>query len=201
MSNLRLKKLDFLLQMALCRYVFDEDRLDATGSADNMAAYFAAVMPYLQNRMVANNALDVYRQYVIKNEGRLEESESLSPEGDAIFERIIAPYKDNGLYVHFWGMSCGPCRVNMLDEREKVEEMKDKPVRFLYIADEADRPIAVAEQWMKENNIKGEHIFVSHEEWKHLAAKFQFSAIPFATFVDKDGKLTTAKELDREYRF
>ena len=187
--------------MALCRYVFDEDRLDATGSADNMAAYFAAVMPYLQNRMVANNALDVYRQYVIKNEGRLEESESLSPEGDAIFERIIAPYKGNGLYVHFWGMSCGPCRVNMLDEREKVEEMKDKPVRFLYIADEADRPIAVAEQWMKENNIKGEHIFVSHEEWKHLAAKFQFSAIPFAAFVDKDGKLTTAKELDREYRF
>lgn len=85
----------------------------------------------------------------------------------------------------------------MLAEREKVEEMKDKPVRFLYIADETDRPIEMAEQWMKENNIKGEHIFVTHEEWKHLATKFQIDAIPFATAVDKDGKLTKMQELDK----
>ena len=46
---------------------------------------------------------------------------------------------------------------------------------------------------MKENDIKGEHIFVTHEEWKHLATKFQIAAIPFATAVDKDGKLTLVK--------
>ena len=191
-----LKKMDFMLQMALCRYVYDEDRLGEK-SPDIMAAYIAALIPYIQNRTVANGVLENYRAFVIKNEGRLEEQASLSPEGDAIFERIIAPYRGNGLYVHFWGMSCGPCRVIMLDEREKVEEMKDKPVRFLYIADETDRPIEMAEQWMKENDIKGEHIFVTHEEWKHLATKFQIDAIPFATAVDKDGKLTKMQELDK----
>ena len=191
-----LKKMDFMLQMALCRYVYDEDRLGEK-SPDIMASYIAALIPYIQNRTVANGVLENYRAFVIKNEGRLEEEASLSPEGDAIFERIIAPYRGNGLYVHFWGMSCGPCRVIMLDEREKVEEMKDKPVRFLYIADETDRPIEMAEQWMKENDIKGEHIFVTHEEWKHLATKFQIAAIPFATAVDKDGKLTKMQELDK----
>ena len=50
---------------------------------------------------------------------------------------------------------------------------------------------------MKENDIKGEHIFVTHEEWKHLATKFQIAAIPFATAVDKDGKLTKMQELDK----
>ena len=111
---------------------------------------------------------------MIKNEGRLEEQASLSPEGDAIFERIIAPYRGNGLYVHFWGMSCGPCRVIMLDEREKVEEMKDKPVRFLYIADETDRPIEMAEQWMKENNINAVRTchYPDDEYWYDLCDKY-----------------------------
>ena len=79
--------------------------------------------------------------------------------------------------------------------------MKDKPVRFLYICDETDRSREVAERWMAENNIKGEHIYVTHEEWKYLSTKFQFSAIPFATAVDKDGNLTTKKELDNAYYF
>ena len=194
-----LKQMDFMLQMALCRYIFDEVRLDDI-TPDRMAANFAAVMPYFKHSAVAHHALEVYRQFVISTEGKVEQTASLSPEGDAVFERIIAPYKGYALYVDFWGMSCGPCRVNMLNEREKVEKMKDLPVRFLYICDETDRPREMAEQWLQENNIKGEHIFVTHEEWKHLATKFQFSAIPFTTAVDKDGKLTTQKELNNTYR-
>ena len=195
-----LKQIGFMLQMSLCRYIFDEVHLDDI-TADRMAANFAAVMPYFKHSAIAHHALEAYRQFVISKEGKVEQTASLSPEGDAIFERIIAPYKDYALYVDFWGMSCGPCRLNMMNEREKVEQMKDKPVRFLYICDETDRPREVAERWLTENNIKGEHIYVTHEEWKHLSTKFQFSAIPFSTAVDKDGNLTTQKELDNAYYF
>ena len=66
-------------------------------------------------------------------------------------------------------------------------------------ADEKDSKREQCEQWMKENNIKGEHIFVTHEEWKFLSAKFQFAATPFSTAVDKKGKLTTQKVLDKKY--
>ena len=200
LKRFHLKQMDFMLQMSLCRYIFDEVRLDDI-TADRMAANFAAVMPYFKHSAVAHHALEAYRQFVITSEGKVEQTASLSPEGDAIFERIIAPYKGYALYVDFWGMSCGPCRTNMLNEREKVEKMKNLPVRFLYICDETDRPREMAEQWLTENNIKGEHIFVTHEEWKHLATKFQFSAIPFATAVDKDGNLTTQKELNNTYRY
>lgn len=200
LKRFNLKQMDFMLQMALCRYIFDEIRLDDI-TPDRMAANFAAVMPYFKHSAVAHHALEAYRQFVISKEGKVEQTASLSPEGDTIFERIIAPYKGYALYVDFWGMSCGPCRVNMMNEREKVEKMKDLPVRFLYICDETDRPREMAEQWLQENNIKGEHIFVTHEEWKHLATKFQFSAIPFATAVDKDGNLTTQQELNNTYRY
>lgn len=200
LKRFNLKQMDFMLQMALCRYIFDDIHLDDI-TPDRMAANFAAVMPYFKHSAVAHHALEAYRQFVISKEGKVEQTASLSPEGDAIFERIIAPYKGYGLYVDFWGMSCGPCRLNMMNEREKVEKMKDLPVRFLYICDETDRPREMAEQWLQENNIKGEHIFVTHEEWKHLATKFQFSAIPFATAVDKDGNLTTQKALDNAYRY
>lgn len=200
LKRFNLKQMDFMLQMALCRYIFDDVRLDDI-TPDRMAANFAAVMPYFKHSAVAHHALEAYRQFVISREGKVEQTASLSPEGDDIFERIIAPYKGYGLYVDFWGMSCGPCRLNMMNEREKVEKMKALPVRFLYICDETDRPREMAEQWLTENNIKGEHIFVTHEEWKHLATKFQFSAIPFATAVDKDGNLTTQKVLNDTYRY
>ncbi|MBR5747818.1 MAG: hypothetical protein IKY01_03415 [Prevotella sp.] len=200
LKRFHLKQIDFMLQMALCRYIFDEVRLDDI-TADRMADNFAAVMPYFKHSAVARHALEAYRQFVISKEGKIKQTASLSPEGDSIFQHIIAPYKGYALYVDFWGMSCGPCRLNMMNEREKVEQMKEKPVRFLYICDETDRPREVAERWLTENNIKGEHIYVTHEEWKHLSTKFQFSAIPFSTAVDKDGNLTTQKELDNAYYF
>ena len=168
-------------------------------NTDHMAARFAAVVPYMKHPATAMQVVELYRNYVKENEGGVDRNVSTSPEGDAIFERIIAPYKGNDLYVDFWNWGCGPCRKKMMDEREKVEMLKDEPVRFLYIADEKDSKREQCEQWMKENNIKGEHIFVTHDEWKFLSAKFQFAATPFGTAVDKKGKLTTQKVLDSKY--
>ena len=194
-----LKKIGFTMQVALSRNVFDEIRMNDETNTDHMAARFAAVVPYMKHPATAMQVVELYRNYVKENEGGIDRNVSTSPEGDAIFERIIAPYKGNDLYVDFWSWGCGPCRKKMMDEREKVEMLKDDPVRFLYIADEKDTNREQAERWMQENNIKGEHIFVTHEEWKFLSAKFQFAATPFGTAVDKKGKLTTQKVLDKKY--
>lgn len=195
-----LKKNDFLLQVTVCRDIFQEGHLDKSFAPDAMAAMFAAGIPLFEHPVVAHHAVEAYRQYVISREGQSMTNTSATPEADAIFERLIAPYKGNALYIDFWGMGCGPCRVAMLDEREKVERMKDKPVRFLYICDEKDSPRAPSEQWMQDNNIKGEHIYVTHEEWKQLSVKFQFSAIPFNLALDKDGNIVEREYLDGLYR-
>lgn len=198
-SRYNLKEIGFLEQIVLCHDVFEEGHLEEDFSPDEFSSFFAAIIPLITSPIVAHQALERYRQYVISREGKLPETATATPEADAVFQRIIEPYKGNALYVDFWGMGCGPCRAGMLEEREKVEQMKDQPVRFLYICDEKVSPRDQSERWMKENNIKGEHIYVTHEEWKLLSAKFQFSAIPFQTAFDKDGNVVTRQYLDKYF--
>ena len=187
-SRYGLKNVGFMQQMVLCRNVLCEDRLSPESDPDNTAEYVASIIPLITHPVIAYHALDRYRQYVKERELKVVEQKPVT-KGDSIFQRIIEPFKGNALFVDFWGMSCGPCRAGMLEEREKVERLKDQPVRFLYICDEKDGPREHAEKWMMENNIRGEHIFVTHEEWQLLSAKFQFNAIPFKIGVDKDGNI------------
>ena len=53
----------------------------------------------------------------------------------------------------------------MLNDREKVEDLKDKPVKFLYVT--YDTP-EKCNPWLDENNIKGEHIFINNAEWGQM---------------------------------
>ena len=50
---------------------------------------------------------------------------------------------------------------------------------------------------MTENNIKGEHIYITHDEWNLLSAKFQFAGPPFSTGVDKDGNIVPVSEINK----
>ena len=191
-----LKNITMMQQIVLSRYIFEEIN-DEEFTPDQVAAKFAAAIPFFQNPIVAYHALDRYRQYVVKEEAKAIVDAKYTPEADSIFQRIIDAYKGNALYIDFWGMSCGPCRAGMLQDREKVERLKDYPVRFLYICDERDSPREGAEKWMKENNIHGEHIFVSHDEWSLLSSKFNIYGIPFEIGVDKDGNIVTKQDIDK----
>jgi hypothetical protein len=68
-----------------------------------------------------------------------------------------------------------------------VEEMKDEAVKFLYITTEDQK--ASGEKWMGDNTIKGEHIYITDNEWKQFETMLNFSAIPHGALVSKDGKL------------
>lgn len=200
-SRYKLKKNnDFMMQMVLCQDVFREENYEKSYPADHFAAHFAAAIPLITNPIVAHHATELYRQYVISREGQPAQTVSQTPEADAVFQRIIKSYKGNGLYIDFWDWGCGPCRRDMLDEREKVERMKDLPVRFLYVCSEKTTPRDRAEKWMQENNIKGEHIYLKHTEWLQICEKFQFNAVPFCLAVDKDGNIVTYDDLDKYYQ-
>ena len=104
-------------------------------------------------------------------------------------QRIIEPYAGNLLYLDFWGMGCGPCRAGMIAQRDIVEELSGEPVRFLYICEEAASPREAAEKWMAEKSIKGEHIYISSDDWNRLSHLFEFSGIPHAVLIGRDGKV------------
>ena len=136
--------------------------------------------------------LQFYRQCV--QEQAVEEEKSL--ENDSVFQRIIRPYAGNVLYIDFWGLGCGPCHAGMLQQREIVEALKGKPVKFLYICNEAASPRESVEAWLKENQIQGEHIFIHPEDWAYLQVHFQFSGIPFTLIMNKKGKLLKLSSYD-----
>lgn len=144
---------NFSFQVALCQHFRNAYKnLDAF-NIDRLTERLLAIMPYITYPQVRFHLLQFYRRCV--REQAVEEEKSL--ENDSVFQRIIRPYAGNVLYIDFWGLGCGPCRAGMLQQREIVEALKGKPVKFLYICNEAASPRESAEAWLKENKIQGEH--------------------------------------------
>lgn len=179
----------FSSQVCLMNELFRaiEHYSDIFGSNDVVADQVAYMMPYITDHALARIATLTYRDFVKSHETTVADDKLLT-RGDSIFQRIIEPYKGNVLLVDFWEMSCAPCRGGMLNDRERVEAMKDKPMKYLYITDDDPEK---CNKWMDENNIKGEHIFITRSEWSYLQEKFNFSSIPFHVLVDKSGKVRT----------
>ena len=65
--------------------------------------------------------------------------------------------------------------------------MKDEKVKFLYITTENQK--SSAEKWMTENNIKGEHVYITRNKWKQFETMINFTGIPRGALVSKEGKL------------
>ena len=158
------------------------------GILDYMSKNVGESLAGIQNVKVAQNIVEEYRKFVKATETAAEDTgNKWTEEQTALWNRIVSPYKGNTLFLDFWGMSCGPCRSGMMSQKKLVEEMKDEKVKFLYIT--TDDQKSSAEKWMTENNIKGEHVYITQTEWEQFETMINFSAIPHGALVSKEGKL------------
>ena len=168
-------------------------KLDKLGESQNatldyMSKNVGESLAGIQNVKVAQNIVEEYRKFVKATETAAEDTgNKWTEEQTALWNRIVSPYKGNTLFLDFWGMSCGPCRSGMMSQKKLVEEMKDEKVKFLYITTEDQK--SSAEKWMTENNIKGEHVYITQNEWKQFETMINFTAIPRGALVSKEGKL------------
>lgn len=186
MSDYGLKECGFMMQLCLLHHVLIGVGRELPNEAiDRVSNHYAAATPMLTDRAVSYHAIDAYRQLAMAAAGSALKEEPQTV-GDSIFHSIIDQYRGNVLFVDFWGLSCGPCRSGMLAQREIVEHFKDTPVKFIYISE--DKP-ADGEEFTTKNNIKGEHVYVSHDQWNYLSAHFQFNGIPFSLLLDKKGNI------------
>ena len=201
-SRFGLSNTGFMMQLCLLHRVLDFDEED---SADwfltRKAEELAGAMPLFTDPSICHHTVDAYRRFVIEREGNARMETAATP-GDSLFQSLKEKYAGNVIYMDFWGIGCGPCRKGMLDQRALVEQYKDAPVRFLYICNEKDSPREPSEKFLTDNNIQGEHIFLSSDEWNLLTNKFQFNAIPFTLLIDRNGNIVeknvppTAAKLD-----
>ena len=72
-----LKDTDFMQQVALCCHVFRENLLEEGSDPDVLAEYFTAIIPLISSPIVAQHALDRYRQYVKQRELKVVEQKPM----------------------------------------------------------------------------------------------------------------------------
>lgn len=174
---------NFSMQVCMLRKVFGGIENGFYPDPDSAADAFASILPHITYPELARCATQQYRDYVKKTELAVPKDKPMT-QADSIFQRIIEPYKGNVLFIDFWEMSCGGCRKLMFDMREDVKKNKDKAVKYLYITDDSEEK---CRQFLKSNDIQGEHIFITRAEWNRMQEKFNFSSIPFTLIYDKNG--------------
>jgi thiol-disulfide isomerase/thioredoxin len=202
-SRFGLHNTGFMMQLCLLHRVLDFDCEGSDGwFLTRKAEELAGAIPQFTDRFISHHAVDAFRRFVIEREGSARMEVSVSTPGDSLFQSLKEKYAGNVIYMDFWGIGCGPCRKGMLDQRTLVEQYKEAPVRFLYICNEKDSPREPSEKFLSDNQIQGEHIFLSSDEWNLLTNKFQFNAIPFTLLIDRNGNIVeknvppTAAKLD-----
>ena len=202
-SRFKLDSTGFMMQLCLLHRVLDFDFEGSDGwFLTRKAEELAGAIPQFTASSICHHAVDVYRRFVIEREGNARMEASVSTPGDSLFQSLKDKYAGNVIYMDFWGIGCGPCRMGMLQQRTLVDKYKDSPVRFLYICNEKDSPREPSQKFLTDNGIQGEHLFLSSDEWNLLTNKFQFNAIPFTLLIDRNGNIVeknvppTAAKLD-----
>ena len=101
-----------------------------------------------------------------------------------VSQNILAKFEGKVLYVDFWGTYCSPCRATIEHIKPLKEDFKNDSVVFVYIANETS-PYEIWANLTK--NIKGEHFYLSADEWNVLTSKYKVNGIPHTILLDKKG--------------
>lgn len=104
---------------------------------------------------------------------------------EEIFDAIIAEHKGKVVMVDLWNTWCGPCRAAIkATEPLKENELSDKDIVWIYIADETSDPNKYLDMIP---NIKGIHYKLTRPQVEKIHNRFDVDGIPFYILVDREG--------------
>lgn len=179
--------------------IINMERPDVTVSPLQEEYYAARTTAILKNSdydVIDKALMSSYGRYLKRIallENQLDTKETVSVGSTAysgILESIIAPYRGNVLFLDFWSISCGPCRQGMIQQKPILDEYAGKSFKTLYIASTDE--IVACKKWLQKEDIKGEHIFISQNDYNRLMALFNFCAVPYGVIIDSNGKVVRA---------
>lgn len=109
-------------------------------------------------------------------------------------EAMLAPKNNDTIYVtNFFATWCGPCKMELPDFKEKMEELKGKPVKFTFVSlDAKEEWNTTVRDFAKEKELT-EHILlfdaaaISPEYFKTITNTWDGGSIPF-TVVKKGNR-------------
>ncbi|RIJ48795.1 TlpA family protein disulfide reductase [Maribellus luteus] len=102
-------------------------------------------------------------------------------------QNLITKYKNNVIYIDFWGPWCKPCMAEMPYAKQLKEKFKREDVTFVYLGVQSSE--ASWQSTIKEEGIEGEHFLLTDEQRKQLENIFGIEGVPHYVLLDRQGKV------------
>lgn len=122
------------------------------------------------------------------------------PAGEAtdIFRRLVDPFRGKWVYVDFWDIGCGPCKMGIESSvalRKKIDGMDN--LELVFITGDRSTPPQVYEEYVAKYLVGETSYLIPEAESILLRKLFNFNGIPHNELVDPDGRIVRGKILPR----
>ncbi|GAB2554782.1 TlpA family protein disulfide reductase [Spirosoma aerophilum] len=106
------------------------------------------------------------------------------------WQQILSSNKANVVYLDMWASWCGPCRKEMPNSVSLANQFKGKPVKFVYVSIDSDRPKWLAAlKTLKLPIARAQHYRLAPDS--KLAKLLTKGSIPKYVVINKDSRIHT----------
>jgi thiol-disulfide isomerase/thioredoxin len=104
------------------------------------------------------------------------------------FGKMLDQYKGNIVYLDMWSLGCGPCRFAMPKAKEMKNNLKDLPIKFVYITCDEESG-NLWEEIRKVSLTNDNHYRFAKGFNSRLHSFMGINWVPNYMIFDKEGKL------------
>lgn len=167
------------------KYEFEHN--DSTGMEVG-ARYVEGLKTLLNHPALAAKAEWIYKDQIEKMKPYKDIPEGM---GKEVLDKILANYPGKYVYLDFWSVGCGPCRIGIETCRKQRPDLMGNNYDSLVVVFITDDK----EEWYTpyyEEHLKGAESYrIPHDQYLALTELFEFSAIPHHEFITPTGKACT----------
>ena len=111
-------------------------------------------------------------------------------EGEALLQKLLAPYRGKFVLLDIWGTWCSPCKEALSHSTEEYAQLKDFDIQYLYLANRS--PQTSWENVIKEYNVSGPnvaHYNLPADQQTAIERYLKVNSWPTYKLFDREGRL------------